>query len=195
MTDIVPTFGRCKERERRRDERIDVVEGARARRAEKRFQLRECEFDRIEIWTVWRQKPEVRASSFDGDADFRRSVCAQVVEDHDVAGPQRRHEDLLHVGEKAGTVDGAVEDGRRGQAIKAERGNNGVRFPMPARGVIANPRATNAPPVSTEQIGGDATFVDEHIIPDITEREPVVPAAALSGDVGSSLFVRVDRFF
>jgi hypothetical protein len=61
--------------------------------------------------------------------------------------------------------------------------------------VIANPRATDAPPVATEQIGGDATFIDEHVVPGVTEREPVGPAAPLSGDVGAALFVRVYRFF
>ena len=46
---VIATFGRCEQVEGRRDERHDVVEAARPRRAQERFQLRECELDGVEI--------------------------------------------------------------------------------------------------------------------------------------------------
>ncbi len=56
MPRVVVAFGRGEELECRRDQRVDVVEGARARGSEKRFQFGEGEFYRIEVWAVGRQK-------------------------------------------------------------------------------------------------------------------------------------------
>ena len=54
MSDVVPTLGRREQCEGRGGERGDVVEGARARGAQERFQFCECHFDRIEVGTVGR---------------------------------------------------------------------------------------------------------------------------------------------
>jgi hypothetical protein len=70
-----------------------------------------------------------------------------------------------------------------------------VRLPMPARRVIAEPNAAWTPPVATEEIGGHAAFIDKDVLPRIAERQPVPPAATLSGDVGPPLLVGVYGFF
>jgi hypothetical protein len=57
----VGAFLRREEIDRGSDERDDLVEGARARGTEDRFQFREGKLDRIEVRTVRREKPQVRA--------------------------------------------------------------------------------------------------------------------------------------
>lgn len=137
MPHEVQAFLWRKEFQRHRDKFDDLVERAGPCGAEKRFELREGLFDRIEVGTVGRQEPEPRADALDRRLHLRLSVHGQIVEDDDIPGVQRRREDLLDVGEKRGIVDRAVEDGGRGQAADAQGGDDGMRLPVPARGVIA----------------------------------------------------------
>ena len=118
MADVVGAFIWREERERRREEGAHLVEGARPHRAEKRFELREGEFDRIEVRTVRREKPDVGADLFDGGVHLGLLVDREIVEDDDIARPQRGHEDLLDIGQERRVVDRAVEDGRRVEAIE-----------------------------------------------------------------------------
>ncbi len=106
MSDIVPTLGRREERERGRGERGDVIEGARSRSPQEGFQFRERHLNRIEVGTVGRQKSDLRAGGFDGHTHLWLFVDGEIVEHHDIAAPERRDEHLLHVGPKAGGVDG-----------------------------------------------------------------------------------------
>ena len=110
------------------------------------------------------------AGPFDGRANGRLLVHDEVVEDDDIAGPERRHEYLLDVGEKRGIVDRAVEHRRRVQAIPPQRGDDRVRVPVTARRVIAEPQAARAPPVPAEQIGRDAGFIEEEVLARIAQR-------------------------
>ena len=80
------------------------------------FELREAEFNGIEVRTVGRQIAERGADALDRLADAGHFVCAEVIGDDDVPGMQGGHEDLFDIGEEARPVDGAVEDPGRGQA-------------------------------------------------------------------------------
>ena len=87
MPDEIATFGRGEEAERGSDQRTDVVKRPGARGPEERFQFGKRQFDRIEIGTVGREKPELRADGFDRGADRGLFVDRQVVEDDHIAGP------------------------------------------------------------------------------------------------------------
>lgn len=195
MAHEVEAFLRREEAERDRDQLDDLVEAPRSRRAQKRFQLRKREFDRIEIRTVGRQEPEVRPDAFDRDLDFWLLVHGQVVEDHDVPWSERRHEDLLDVREKRGIVDRAIEDGRRVEAVDAQGSDDRVGLPMAARRVVAQPQSPKAPPVAAQQVGRDARFIDEDVLAGIVERQPVLPPAPRGRNIRAPLFVGVYRFF
>ena len=186
---------RSKQRERGSDPGHDLVEGARPDGAKERFQFREGELDRIEVGAVRRQESDDRAHRFDRGLHRRLLVHDQVVEHHDVAGPQGRHQDLLDVGEKGGIVDRSVEHGGCGHPVPAERGNDGMCLPMTARGVIAEPRAARAAPIPAEEIGRDARFVEKHVVARVTERLEILPPAARRCDISAALFVGVYRFF
>jgi hypothetical protein len=133
VSDVVPTLGGREERERGRGERRDVIEGARSRGPEERFQFRERHLDRIEVRAVGRQKSDPSARGFDRRAQLGLFVNGEIVEHDDIA--------------------------------------------------------------SAQQIGRDAAFVDEDVLLGVVQRQPVAPAAPLSGDVGPPLFVGVYGFF
>ena len=92
----------------------------------------------------------------------------EVIEDHDVAWPERRHEHLLDVGQKRRLVEGAIEHGGGVETIPAECCDDRVRLPMPAGRVIAEPQATGAAAIASEQVGGDAGLVEKDVVAGIT---------------------------
>jgi len=167
----------------------------RGRAARRNAQFSEGLFDGIEIGTVGRQEAKLRAGSFDGDADGRLVVDGEVIEHHHIAGSQRRHQDLLDVGDEAGRVDGPIEDRRRRHPVGAQGGDHGMRLPMPARGVIVQPGAAWTPPIAAEEIGGYPTLIEKDVLPRVSDRQPCPPVAPLSGDVGPPLLVGVYGFF
>jgi hypothetical protein len=195
VSDVVPTLGRREKRERGSRERSDVVEAARSRGTQERFQFRERHLDRIEVGTVGRQKSDLRAGSFDGRAHVWLFVDGEIVEYNDIASPKCRGQHLLHVGKKTVVVDGPIEHGRRRDPVGPQRGDNRVRLPMTAGCVIAYAHAATTAAVAAQQIGRDAAFIEKDVLPGIAQRQPVAPAAPLSDDVRAPLFVGVYRFF
>ena len=195
VSDVVPAFGRCEQGERTRDEFEDMVEAARTEGPQKGFELREGEFNGIEIGTVGRQKPQARADAFTGGLHLRLLVHREVIEHDDLARPQRGDEHLLDVREKGGIVDRSVKHGWRREAVDAERGDDRLRLPVPARRVIAEAQAARAAAIATQQIGRDPRFVDEDVAARIVQRQGVLPSSPRRRDVRSPLFVGVYRFF
>lgn len=195
MSNEVEALPRREEPERDRDELDHLVEGTRPRCAQKRFQLRECLLDRIEIRTVGREKSEVRADAFDGGLHLGLLVHREVVEDHDVTRPQCRDEHLLDVGKKGRIVEGAIEDRGGLQPVDAQRGDHGVRLPMSARRVIAQAQPAGTAAIAAQQVGGDTRFIDEDVGARVMQRLRILPVAPRGGDIRTPLFVGVYRFF
>jgi hypothetical protein len=144
MSDVICAFVGHEEPQGRGHQLADVLEGARTRGAEERFQFREGQFDRIEVGTVRRQKSEARADLLNRDTHLGLFVGSEVVEDNDIPRFQRGHQDLLDVGAEGDGVDRSVEHGRRGQLRGAERGDHRVCLPMAAGRVIPNARPARA---------------------------------------------------
>jgi HNH endonuclease len=112
-------FVRREELERNRDEAADLFVAARTSGAQEGLQFGEREFDRIEVGTVRRQEPKVRAQALDGGADLWLLMGREVVEHDDIPAVQGRREHLLDVRQETGTIDRPVEDGGRAQAVEA----------------------------------------------------------------------------
>ena len=119
MPDDVAALARREEAQGDRDELDDLVKAPRSRGPHEGFQLRKCQFNRIEIGTVRRQKSEPCADACNRRLHRRLFVHREVVEDDDVAWAQGRHEDLLDIREKRGIVDRAIKDGGRGEPVDA----------------------------------------------------------------------------
>ena len=195
MPDEVQALSGREELQRDRDEFDDLVEAARSRGAQKRFQLRKREFDRIEIRAVGRQKPKARADTFNRRLYLRLFVHRQVVEDDDIARPQGRDEHLLDVREKRGIVDWTIEDGRCENAIDAQSRHDRVGLPVSVGRVVAQSQTARAAAVAPEQIGGDAGLVNEDVATRVVQRQRVLPSPPGGRDISASLFVGEYRFF
>jgi len=195
MLDEVSAFRGREQLQRDRDELDDLVEAAWARGAHERLQLRKGLFDRIEIRAVGRQEPELGADGFDRRAHRWLFVHGEIVEHDHIARAQRRHQDLLDVGEKRRRVDRSVEHSRCPEAVEAQRRHDRVRLPVTAGRVIAEAGAAQAAAVPAQQIRRDATFIQKHILLRGAERLPSLPLPPGGGDIRPTLLVGVYRFF
>ena len=171
------------------------LDRAAARRAHDRLQFREAELDRIEVGAVRREIPHHRARGGEDLFDATDLVRGQVIGDHDVARAERGHEDLLEIGKKARPVDRAVEDGGRGQASDAQRGQKRTGLPAGARRVVVDACARQAAAVAPQQIRGDAGFIEKCEPREIPRRRVLVPGRPRQVDVRSIVFRRPYGFF
>jgi hypothetical protein len=195
MADVVRALIRAEEGQGGRDERVHLIEVARAGRAEERLELGKGLLDRIEVRTVRGEEAELGAGGFDGGLHVGLFMHGQVVEDHDIARPEGRHEHLFDVGPETRLVDRPVEDGRGGQPRHAEAGDHRVRLPVPAGGVVSEPVAAWAAPIPAQQIRGHATFIEKHVALHVAQRLPRAPLPARRHDVRPALLVGVYGFF
>jgi len=195
VPDEVPAFRWRTQRQRDRDEFDDVVERARPRGTQEGFQLRKRKFDRIQVGAVRRQELEPRAPLFHGRTDLRLFVGRQVVEHDHVPGLERGREDLLDVGEERRIVDRPIKHGRGIEPAEAQAHDNGVRLPMTARCVIAQPGPARAAPIPAQQIGRDAALIQKDVLAHVPQGLHPRPLPARSGDIRPALFVGVYRFF
>lgn len=195
MPHEIEAFARRKEVQRDRDKLDDLVEGARSRGAQKRFQFGKGELDRIEVRAIGRQEAQTRPDPFNRCLHLRLFVHRQIVEDDDVTGAQCRDEHLLDVGQEGGIVDRTIEDSGRRQPLDPQRGHHRVRLPMPVGRVIAETQSAGTPAIAAQQIGGDAGFIDEDVPARIVQAEGVLPLPPARGDVSATLFVGEYRFF
>jgi len=195
MPDVVGALVGMKEAECGHHQRADLIEAARPRGAHERFQLREGEFDGIEIGTVGRKETELRAHLLDRGADLGLLVNGQVIHHDDVAGAQRRDQDLLDIGAERHRIDRSVEHRRRAQLGGTQRRDDRVGLPVTARRVIGRTRPARTARIPTKQIRGDARFVDEDKPGGVVEGLPLAPLPTRGGDISAPLFGGVYRFF
>ena len=195
MFDVVSAFVGHEEAEDGAHQLAHMLEGARTTRAEEGFQFGEGQFDRIEIGTVRREKPQVRAGLLNRRPDFGLFVGGEIIEHHHIARAERGHEHLLNVGEERRAIDRAIKHRRGCQLRRAERRDNGVRLPVTARGVIRDAIASPAARIAAQEIRRHARFVHEHILPSIMERLHHDPLPPRRRDIRPTLFVGVYGFF
>jgi hypothetical protein len=88
-----------------------------------------CEdlFDRIEVGAVGRKKEELCAGGSDGTPDCLCFVAAEIVDDDNVAGFERRHEDLFDVSREALAVYRSIDDTGSRDLIAAQSCQINVR--------------------------------------------------------------------
>ena len=170
MPNVVSAFTGWEQRERVGHERGDTIEGPRSRRAEEGLQFGKRLFDRIEVGTVGRQEPDVRADGFNRDADLRLFVYREVIEDDDIAGAECRHQDLFDVGEEAHIVDRTIKHRRSAEPLDRQRGDHRRRLPMTTGGVVMQPSAARTAPVATQQVRGDAALVQKDVLAGVVKR-------------------------
>src|SRR5664279_1832002 len=100
MSKVVRALLGCKCLDELADQLHQRCHGASGTLAQRRLQLRECHFDRIEVRRVGRQIAHFGADRFDRLAYAVDLVGAQVIHEDDIAFAQRRHEHLLNIAKK-----------------------------------------------------------------------------------------------
>lgn len=122
-------------------------------------------------------------------------VAAEIVHDDDIAGLQRRYQDLLDIGQELLAVDRSVEDAWRLDPIAAQAGQEGL-CPPPAVGRPADQApATARPAAQRRHIRLGPGFIDEDKPAGINPRLVLLPLPASPGDVRTILFAGERGFF
>ena len=122
-------------------------------------------------------------------------VGAEIVQDDDVAGHERRNENLFDISSEASPIDGAVEHARRIDAVAAQRGDQGQRFPVPVRDPCLQPLAARCPAPDRCHVGLGPSLVDEYQPPRIKAALILLPLGPPSRDIRSTLFAWQNGFF
>jgi hypothetical protein len=195
MAEIVPAFFGAEPLKTFAKERPQRLNRATARRADDRLELREAEFDRIEIGAVRRQIQQRGARPLDRLSHARDFVGTEIVRNNHVAGAQGRDEDLFDVREEARPVDRAVEDPGGGEPGDAKGGEERTGFPAPERRVVVDAHAPRGAPVTPEQIRGDARFVEKDQVRQIPRRRLTLPVGSGDGDVRLVVLAGAYGFF
>ena len=195
MTKVIAALGWREARDTLAEQRPERLDRPTAGGANEGFELREAQFDRIEIRAVRRQVSQRRAGGSDQPLDALDVMRGEVVGDDDVAWCERRDEDLLDVGEKTVAVHGAIDDARRGQPRDAQARDKRARLPARQRRMIADALAARTASISTYEIGRNAGFIEKDQTRGIPRRRRALPVVPRRGDVGSVVFGGAYRFF
>ncbi len=139
----------------------NVVDGALLGGAHPVLDLGEGLFNRIEVGRVWRQIPEPSAGRFDQAAQGSRLVAAEIVHDDDVARLKLRNENLLNIGAEAFSVDGTVEQARRGETVAAQGAKERQRPPVAVWRETPHPLTFWPPSAQWSHVGLDPGLVDK----------------------------------
>ena len=151
--------------------------------------------DRIEVGAVGRQEYQMRASCPDGGSGGLALVGAKIVEDDDIARPQRRGEKLFNIGGEQDGVDRTIDDARGIDPVMAQRRYERQRLPVTMRHFGREPLPLGSPSTQRGHIGLDPGLVDEDEAPGVDLVLMRFPALPLAGDVRPVLLGRHHRFF
>jgi hypothetical protein len=172
-----------------------VFDGSFVGFAQKRFELGEGLLDWVEIRTVGRQEEELGADGADGFAHGTAFVAAEIVHDDDVAGGERRRQDLLDIGEEALAVDRSIDDAGCIDPVGAQCGEERQRPPAAPRDFRNQPLAARTAAMGTRHIGFGPGLVDEDQTGSIELALMRFPAKTPPGDVRPVLLGCVQAFF
>lgn len=122
-------------------------------------------------------------------------MAAEIVHDHDVAGPEGRDQMLCDIGLKAFTVDGAIKDIRRRELIAPQRSQERHCAPSPMGCKAAQPLAFRPPASQRRHVGLDPGLIDEHQVVWIEAVLPALPPLAPPGNVATGALIGDEAFF
>ena len=163
--------------------------------SEQGFKLGEHLLDGIEIGTIGRQEEKPRADSTDGPAHGMALVAAEIVHDDDVAGLERRHQELLDIGFEAFAIDRSIKDARRVDPVVPQGGKECECLPMPVWGLSAQALPSRPPAMGADHVGFCPGLINEDEAGGINLSLMPFPACPSARDVGPVLLGRQQRFF
>jgi len=151
--------------------------------------------NRIEIRTVFRQKPERRSDVFNRPADRWTLVTRQVVHDDDIARREGWDQDLIDVGEEARAIDRAIKHGRGGETCHTERREKRRGVPASIGRVVGHAGAVEPAAIPPYEVRPYATFIEKYEPRGVEVGGRGVPHGPRERDVSAIVFRRAYRFF
>jgi hypothetical protein len=167
---------------------LSLVRGSWFRASDQLFQLREHLLDGVQVGTISRQKHHAGTSGFDGFADPGDLVTGQIVSDHDIAGRERRSEELLDLGAEGSSVDRSVQHQWCHDPIVAQSREERGGVPMTMRRGGDQPFPAPRPSARPGHVGFGPGFVEKDQPCGIQPRLRFPPAVTRFGDVCARLF-------
>jgi len=135
------------------------------------------------------------AAGRDRLAHARYFVRPEVVHDDDVAVDEGRRQDRLDVSAEDDAIDVAVDDEGGGDAVVAERGDEGRGFPVAVRHGGAQPLTARAAAAGACHVGCGPGLVDEQQPCRVQAWLPLAPGVPCGGNVGALLLRSVAGLF
>jgi hypothetical protein len=152
-------------------------------------------FDRVEVRAIGGQLEEARARSFDRLAYAIDFVRGQIVHHLDIAGRQRRGQDLVDIGAKSIGIHRAIEQHRGVKPGQAQASDKCGGFPVAVRHAGAASFSARRPSAQARHLGVDAAFVDEDQPVRIEFDLGFEPGFARCGEVVALLLAGVGGLF
>jgi hypothetical protein len=122
-------------------------------------------------------------------------VAAEIVEDDDVAGLERRHENLFDVSPEAFTVDRSIDNAGGVDAVAAQGGKECERSPAAVWDFGDELASARRPAAQRRHVGLGPGFIDEDQPRRVKPALMGLPALAPSRHVGPVLFGGEQSFF
>ena len=137
----------------------------------------------------------MRARRLNPFADALDVMGGQVIHHHDVAGLERRDQDLIEIGQKRVTIHRPIEQAWRGESGNPQRRHERAGLPVMMRCVIVDARAAAAPAVAPQQIRGDPALIEKHEPGGVHRGGEAAPVRPGRRHVGAMLLGRAYGFF
>ena len=195
MGEVVAAFLRFEAVQQRPDPPPRRLNGAFGRVAEQGFALGEDLFNRVKVRGVGWQEAQRGPHPLKGGPPGGTLVAAQIIHNEDIARRERWQQTLFDRGQEAGTIDRAIEDTRRGQAVVAERRHEGQRVPVPLGPGRAQPLAPGAAAMTAGHVRLGPGLIEEHEPARIQLALRALPLPAALRDVRPILLGGRQAFF
>src|SRR6187399_2815832 len=154
VSKVVPALGRSKSIDEPPDRGPETIDGSLRRGSHESLELGEGVLDGIEVGTIGRQVEVTDAAAFERVAYRGGFVSREVVENHQVAGPALRREDLLDVGLEGVAVHRSIEHHRSNEAAGGETAEEGGGFPVAIRDEVDESLSLGSVAVESIEGGG-----------------------------------------
>ena len=169
--EIVGAFGGRERSEELADCRAERIEGACGGFTQQVLEFGEDLLNGVQVGRVFWQEDQLGAGRADEPTNGFALVAAQIVHDNNIAGTQRRDEDLFDIDLKALAVDRTVEKPWGVDAVMAQRSQERCCVPVTVRDLGRKPHAERCPSAPRRHVGLGPGLVDED---QTLRRDPVL---------------------
>ena len=195
MPEVVGTFLSAEVGQEPTDRSVQTRHSPFGNLAQQGLEFAVGQLDRIEVGRILWQIAKNRSRSSDDLFQSRGEVGGRVIHHDDIAGPERRKQALLGIGQKGLLIHRAFDHHRRGHSVMTQRSHEGECLPVSERYMADQPDTAGSAPPEAHHIGADCGLVDKHQPGGVKQALLSDPASSRSGYVGSLTLGGLQAFF